>query len=334
MTLTGSATTSRIPTLDLMLHNPTHDTLLSTHTGGQKGQHSNKINSTDVESDTSDSEVTTTDDEDEHLSLEEIATAAKHVQKLLKRITKLQHTFDTTRKSKNHKKKRVNKLYQRFCRKWEADVAVTRPLQPILQPDREMDQHKPFIPTPRSNESQNLRVPTLPSISEPLSFGTISNGPQDESKARMAVPKKKKASKPRLRIDPEDVNPPAENPGLVERRPLPPPLYLMAPMDIAPRSLSPPFVHAGVISAAIGRGEQYSHSPAYSSSSRYPLRVVDDANKGSESVHDKEPGKLFHEVADTVPENHTEDDPLACNYPACDKIFYRRDILQRHQALQ
>jgi len=321
-----------------MLHNPTNDALPSTHTSGQTQRSVNTADIMDVEIDTSDSEVTTTDDEGEHLSLEEIAAAARHVQKLLKRITKLQHKFENTGKSKGHKKKRVNKLYHRFCRKWEADVAAARPAQPILRHDREMDRLEPFISTPKSNESQNLRVSTLPPLPEPLLAGRISTGPQDDSRARMVMPKAEKAEevrRPRLRLDPTYVNPTAGNPGSVERRPMLPALRVpMAPMDIAPGSVSPAVVHPGVISAAIGRGEQYSHSPAYSSSSGYPLRVVDDENKGSESVHGQEHGKLFHEAAHTVPANRAESDPLACNYPACGKTFYRLDVLRRHQALQ
>jgi hypothetical protein len=84
--------------------------------------------------DTSDSDPTVTDDEDEHLSLEELAKAAKHVQKLLKRITKLQHTFDATHKTKAHGKKRVHRIYQRFCRSWEDHILPSQQTTPPPPP--------------------------------------------------------------------------------------------------------------------------------------------------------------------------------------------------------
>ncbi|KAH5718381.1 hypothetical protein HBI18_168280 [Parastagonospora nodorum] len=281
VTLTGSATTSRVPTLDLMLHNPTHDALLPIHTSSQTQQNSNKINTVGLESGTSDSEVATTDDEDEHLSLEEITTAAKHVQKLLKRITKLQHTFATTGKGKVHKKKRVNKIYQRFCRKWEADVAATRPPQPIPKLDKEAYQPDPFNPTPRpkSNCVRTTGETALPSFSELLPVSDITTGPQDESRAQMVTPKARKARKRKLRIDPEYVNPAAENLGSVERRPLPGPLYLMAPMDIAPVPVSPTVVHAGDVSAAIGlvRADSSQGGPALNVSSAHAASPQSEA---------------------------------------------------------
>jgi len=96
------------------------------------------------DSESPESEGAMTDDDDEHLSLEELAKAAKHVQKLLKRITMLQKTYDSSHQSKVHKKRRVHKIYQRFCRKWESNIVVV-PANPPVAPDPLKQMSGPFL---------------------------------------------------------------------------------------------------------------------------------------------------------------------------------------------
>ncbi|KAF2029115.1 hypothetical protein EK21DRAFT_113174 [Setomelanomma holmii] len=122
-TLQGSIVPSRVPTLELMCQPPPAQARIE-KTTDDKAPNINTI-TIDLDasdSDSSDSDAPATDDDDEKLSLEELSRAAKHVQKLLKRITVLQKSFDSSQKSKMHKKKRVHKMYMRFKKKWESDV--------------------------------------------------------------------------------------------------------------------------------------------------------------------------------------------------------------------
>jgi hypothetical protein len=133
--LQASTTSSRVPTLDLMLNIATQNRVLSNQGDDQPLADLHALDALERDSETSDTEVVTTDDEGEHLSLEELAKAAKQVQKLLKRITKLQHSFPITQEGKTYKKKRVNRIYQRFCRNWELNTAIHIP---FVYPDRAM----------------------------------------------------------------------------------------------------------------------------------------------------------------------------------------------------
>lgn len=114
-TLYGSNVTSRAPTLELMFNPPSKDAYLANRASDQVGIDFDALPLLPQYSETSDSDLTSTDDEDENLSQEELANAAKHVQRLLKRIEKLQHSFDATQNNKTHRKKRMSRIYRRFC---------------------------------------------------------------------------------------------------------------------------------------------------------------------------------------------------------------------------
>lgn len=73
-------------------------------------------------SDTSESDPTAIDDEDEHLSLEDLAKAAEHVKELLRGMTVLQQTVGGNRKTR----RRVRKMYQRFCHKFESGMKASQ----------------------------------------------------------------------------------------------------------------------------------------------------------------------------------------------------------------
>jgi hypothetical protein len=127
----GSSASSRVPTLDLMLGPQS-----TTRPPLEKNQrHVNKAILTEEDfSDTSQSDATATDDEGEHLSLEELAKCAKHVQRLLKHITQLQQSFQGSQQTHPHRKRRVNKMYQRFRYKFESDLQVIPPPPPPPPP--------------------------------------------------------------------------------------------------------------------------------------------------------------------------------------------------------
>lgn len=69
----------------------------------------------------SDGDTTSTDDEGEHLTLDELAACATHVQDLLQRITALQKSLQTGQLVKHHRKRRMHKTYLRFCGRFEAN---------------------------------------------------------------------------------------------------------------------------------------------------------------------------------------------------------------------
>ncbi|RMZ69556.1 mapkkk cascade kinase regulator ste50 [Pyrenophora seminiperda CCB06] len=74
------------------------------------------------DSESSGSESTAVDDEEGHLSLEDLTNAAEHVKKLLRQITLLQQSFDGNRKIR----RRVRKMYQRFCHKFESGLHASQ----------------------------------------------------------------------------------------------------------------------------------------------------------------------------------------------------------------
>ncbi|KAI4947316.1 hypothetical protein J4E91_006668 [Alternaria rosae] len=119
-TLRGSSIASRVPTLELMANAPLMELPpLEKPSKPQKDTITIDL-STANDSDTSDSDATMSgDDNEEHISTEELAKAADHVKKLLKRITMLQKNFDADKK---HQKRHVHKIYQRFCRKFESGI--------------------------------------------------------------------------------------------------------------------------------------------------------------------------------------------------------------------
>jgi hypothetical protein len=127
-TFQGSSNASRVPTLELMAKAQTMKLPpLEKDIESQTNTVTIDISATD-DSDTSDSDATMTDEDDEHISREELSKAAKHVTKLLRRIIVLQKSLENDQKP--HQKRRVRKIYQRFCRKFESGINVTQAMGP------------------------------------------------------------------------------------------------------------------------------------------------------------------------------------------------------------
>ncbi|KAI4633926.1 uncharacterized protein J4E87_001093 [Alternaria ethzedia] len=122
-TLRGSSVASRVPTLELMANAPVMELPpLDKISKPQPNTITIDLSTAD-DSDTSDSDATMSgDDNEEQISTEELAKAADHVKKLLKRITMLQKNFDVDKKK--HRKRHVQKMYQRFCRKFESGIRL------------------------------------------------------------------------------------------------------------------------------------------------------------------------------------------------------------------
>jgi hypothetical protein len=132
-----------------------------------------------VDSDSSDSEAILSDDDEEHVSLEELVKAAQHVQKMLARIELLIKSSEVTQDSKHCRKRRVHKIYKRFCRRWESDISLgpVSPRQnrafrhsneagPRLAPSRSISISPPRCfpqrDTPQSSSSSPPWVPSRP----------------------------------------------------------------------------------------------------------------------------------------------------------------------------
>ncbi|CAN9442817.1 unnamed protein product [Alternaria alternata] len=127
-TLQRSSKAFRIPTLELMTNAQTMKLPpLEKDIESRTNTVTIDISATD-DSDTSDSDATMTDEDDEHISREELSKAAKHVTKLLRRIIVLQKSLENDQKL--HQKRRVRKIYQRFCRKFESGINVTQAMGP------------------------------------------------------------------------------------------------------------------------------------------------------------------------------------------------------------
>lgn len=165
-TLQGSRTPSRIPTIELM----TNAIPSKSQDGDGKPNATHPAfagldSATTDDSEMSDSEGTVTDDEGEHLTVDELARCAKHVQKLLKRISTLQQTLHSQQQASRYPRNRVQKLYRRFCRKFEFDMSpqsqssvgtsITLPLPPFKPPLKLLED----APTP------NLHPNTTKSLS-------------------------------------------------------------------------------------------------------------------------------------------------------------------------
>lgn len=156
-TLQGSNTASRVSTLELMHEPPPGSMPPLVKTGSQDLANTITIDlSMGGDSETTESDATITDDEDEHLSLEELAKCARHVQKLLRRITLLQHSFESSQQSVLHKKKRVHQMYRRFCRKFETEIIA----DPISLPDlKAFKAHQTFS----KPDTKDTTLPSKPS---------------------------------------------------------------------------------------------------------------------------------------------------------------------------
>jgi hypothetical protein len=159
-TLQGSSISSRVPTMELML-----GTQIATLPSLEKDQRptTNAVSlniPADDTSDTSESDATATDDEGEHLSIEELAKCAKHVERLLKRITRLQQSFENGQQTQQHRKRRVHKMYQRFRNKFESDSQVVSPPHPPPPPLHQYIPPPP--PQPSSTLSDHIALPPPP----------------------------------------------------------------------------------------------------------------------------------------------------------------------------
>ncbi|KAH7366623.1 hypothetical protein BKA66DRAFT_573287 [Pyrenochaeta sp. MPI-SDFR-AT-0127] len=173
-TLQGSTATSRVPTLELMFK-PQPTTMPPLEKAGSKD--SLKTITIDFsagsDSEASETDATTTDDEDERLSVEELAKCAKHVQKLLRRITLLQKGFESNQKTTQHRKKRVHKMYQRFCRNFETEI-ITAPIPPPVSKTPGIIQRSS---EPRSNGTVQPLDPPEPYFDFSVIGSPMSNRP-------------------------------------------------------------------------------------------------------------------------------------------------------------
>ncbi len=147
-TLQGSRIASRVVTSELMVNTQAMNLPpLEKHSKIQANTITIDLSTVD-DSDTSDSNATMTDDENEdHISTEELSRAADHVKGLLKRITVLQKSLATNQKT--HRKRHVHKMYQRFCRKFESGINAPQASFPsVHDPLQAAHPHYPLTAAP------------------------------------------------------------------------------------------------------------------------------------------------------------------------------------------
>jgi hypothetical protein len=160
-TLSGSTTVSRILTFNSMAIPFLPIKKIEKETDSQfRIKSAMDTSSLTDDSEMSDSESTVTDEEAEHLTLDELSQCAKHVQKLLKKISTLQETFETTKPARRLPKTRVHKLYRRFCLKFESQVTPRAgvtvqdsllPLPAFVPPSKLEGQQEPTYKTLNQN---------------------------------------------------------------------------------------------------------------------------------------------------------------------------------------
>ena len=170
-TLYGSTSPSRTNSVQLMTLS---SSLLSEETKHSSNNQNTPLKPSELvttdDSDFSGSETVATDDEVEIVTAEELAQCAKQVQKLLKRISTLQKSFEAT-SPRRLPKRRVQKLYQRFCQKFESNVApradTSTQLLPPLPPEGLEDR------TDRSLWNPFRKTTTTPLASVPVGVSTF-----------------------------------------------------------------------------------------------------------------------------------------------------------------
>ncbi|KAF2681412.1 hypothetical protein K458DRAFT_420584 [Lentithecium fluviatile CBS 122367] len=335
-TLYGSTAPSRVPTIDLMV-NASNSGPRSISQEQNLTNHNPAAMSTIDDSETSESEGTITEDDGEELSIQELAQCAGHVQKLLKRITVLQHSFEHTTPSRTYPKRRVHKLYRRFCKKFESEMLSRK----------------------STGGESTVPLPDLaPPYDIPYSFLLEKPGNLQMGSHMPAQTSVTKAELPRMRASSYNTKPRFQYPGVeipAVNAPLAPPY--MGPDNIPHRNqLESP--HRSVQDGDHGaprtlgtdtRNEASSPDTSkdgHRSGTEEDVKYADHetgeihrtktgriskAKKGLK-VHSCECGKSYTraEHLRRHQKNHSSEDLVRCHL--CGRSFYRLDLLERHIA--
>lgn len=133
-TLHGSAAPSRVPTINFLVHSSARD-VSSDRKASQFDRRTvqapSALGDNPETSDGDNSDETVTDD-DEDLTVRELAQCATHAEKLLKRITALKQSSESSRAP--FPRNKVLKIYRRFCRQFESAMLARPGATPMAAP--------------------------------------------------------------------------------------------------------------------------------------------------------------------------------------------------------
>ncbi|PSN60006.1 hypothetical protein BS50DRAFT_217244 [Corynespora cassiicola Philippines] len=289
----GSSPSTRVPTIDFLTSPslPSYSIQAKMDANFKSTPSAERDPPTD-DSDSSDSDEIMSDDE-EHMALDEISKCARHVQKLLNQINVLQRSPSDRQDSR----RRIRKLYRRFCRRFESDLATSGtkstpdslPLPAFAPPPRVLrpaptitiaPQKQGSMETETSPDPSEISRPEDPSGHSRKSSITVSNQNSPLARDKMESP-------------------------------------LMANVDPSQQSQSPLGPNSG--------------SPKDAPLQYTKTGRISKAKKGLK-VHSCECGRSYTraEHLRRHQKNH-EQTAFTCTFAHCGKTFFRLDLLQRHQ---
>lgn len=148
--------------------------------------------------DTSDSEAVKSDEEGQHLTYDEFAPCAVHVQKLPRRIVMLQESLKSGQAVDRHRKRRMHKVYQRFCQRFEASIIdpTSAPPTKSSPPIRNRNSLSPDV-TGRTQRPSHHRQQSTRSVQSSQSTHRISR--KDSQASRQPIISRVKSPVPERR---------------------------------------------------------------------------------------------------------------------------------------
>ncbi|KAF2438423.1 hypothetical protein P171DRAFT_436911 [Karstenula rhodostoma CBS 690.94] len=339
-TLNGSAAPSRVPTINFLVHSSARGVSSDRKASGPSGSREQAPSALGDKLETSDSDNSdeTVTDDDEDLTINELAHCANHARKFLKRITTLQQTGNVQSNAR-FPRNRVLKLYRRFCRKFEAAVSAPESATPTVAPlpptqytyqhNQRMQPHGtvrdpqpptqlPPVTLPDPSATAANRVAHSQSHSQTEQNSTRTARPAAEAQYALAAPAWTISSEPL-------------GPG---SRPKLPPLISSVPA--APRAshtsptndiMSPFDDHDARHSGTDGDGDHGSHETGpvvYTKTGR-----ISKAKKGLKVHVCEECGRSFTR-AEHLRRHQKNHGPNQVRCELCGKVFFRADLLQRH----
>ncbi|KAL5455555.1 hypothetical protein PMIN06_004385 [Paraphaeosphaeria minitans] len=342
-TLNGSAAPSRVPTINFLVHSsarrvssdgkasaPDRSREQAPSALGDKPETSDSDNS-----DNSDETVT---DDDEDLTVNELARCVNRAQKFSKRITALQQA-GTVHANRRFPRNRVLKLYRRFCREFgaamsphESATPTVAPLPPTQYAYQHIQRVQPHEvarnpPPPTQQTPVTLPDPSATAANR-ITHGQSHSQPHQNSTRTVepAVEMQHAPAAPAWTISSEPLGP--------GRRPQLPPL--ISPVPAVPRAshasptnetMSPIDDHDARYSGTDGDGEHGSHEHGpvvYTKTGR-----ISKAKKGLKVHVCEECGRSFTR-AEHLRRHQKNHGPNQVRCELCGKVFFRTDLLQRH----
>ncbi|KAJ4290275.1 hypothetical protein N0V90_010490 [Kalmusia sp. IMI 367209] len=341
-TLSGSTPPSRVPTIDFLVNSSTFGDPIERRTSGVDTSTIEAPSALAHDSETSGSEDTMTDDGGEHLTVDELAQCTSHVQKLLKRITVLQQSFEAgdPQSGRRFPRNRVHKLYRRFCRKFESEMMVAQntpihvaaPLPDFVPPSRQyQDDRRPN----RTQDSQPQAQHPSRILPDPFAIAA------DRNHVNSASPRNDRTTQSNIRAirpAPEGLHALAAPAYTISSEPLGPGSRPKLPSLISTiphgsqaspttETASPGDDQENKHSGTDGDAEQGSHEAGpvvYTKTGR-----ISKAKKGLKVHICEECGRSFTR-AEHLRRHQKNHGPNQVRCELCGKVFFRADLLQRH----